>query len=190
LFGGANRGAIEREISFSDIAERPVHGFFDEVAVVAGFAADDFEHAQKLFVGRGFVLVGEIGDQRKRCAFYEFFFTAAPLDGFFPRRRSVNEKITAGSVHNIPGIKIARPAFHLRGGNFFGFANHSGQTFRFVNSARPQLIREIVILADRFCQMTKIRHGNSVGFFDVDAEVGHFRADFWVGQRTKVAKDG
>lgn len=102
----------------------------------------------------------------------------------------MNEKIAAGSVHNIPGIKIARPAVHLRGRNFLRFANHAGQILRFVNSAGPQFVCEFMILADFFCYATKFWDGNSMGFFDVDAEVGHLCADFWVGEGAEVAKDG
>ena len=41
FFRDANRGVVQREISFADIAKRPVHRFFYEVAIVAGFALND-----------------------------------------------------------------------------------------------------------------------------------------------------
>jgi len=91
LFGGANCCAVQRLIAFADIAERPVHGFFYEVAIVAGFALNDGERAKKFCVGRSLVFVRKIGDQRKACALDEFFLAARPLDGFFPCGRGVNE---------------------------------------------------------------------------------------------------
>jgi hypothetical protein len=62
LARGADGGSIESAISFADVAERPVHGFFYEVAIVARFALDYRKQADEFCVGRKFVLVGKIGD--------------------------------------------------------------------------------------------------------------------------------
>jgi hypothetical protein len=49
--GHSDGGAIQRQVSLSDVAQRPVYGFADEIPLVVGFPFDDEEESFESGVG-------------------------------------------------------------------------------------------------------------------------------------------
>src|SRR5262249_28418576 len=90
-FGCGDRGAVQSQIAFADVAQGSVDGFTDEVPVIARFAQKYRKNAFELRVCRLLVAVGKISDESKTCAFLEFAGMICPFERAIPGCTGENE---------------------------------------------------------------------------------------------------
>src|SRR4029077_15788382 len=147
------------------------------------------QEALELRIRGLFILVAQISSQGKCRALDKFFWPAPP--GLDPslRRACTRVKITASSVHDVPRIKLSRPAFHLRNRDFVRFSDQCCQNSRFVNLRRPQLLGQCMALPNTPRKRMQNRRGNSIRLWHFDAEICHLGANFWICSPLQFAQD-
>src|SRR5579863_3846098 len=136
-FGGTNRGAIQAQISLADIAQRPIHSLAHKIPFIAGFAFDYPQKPLEPCVRSLLILIAEIGHQGECRALDEFLRAAAPAFGFLPGGSRGGIKIAARRVHDIPGVKVARPSLHLSRRDFVCFSDKGREDSSLVDTGAP-----------------------------------------------------
>src|ERR1700688_1863832 len=136
-FGGTNRGAVKTQISFADIAQRPIHGLAHKIPFITGFSFDYWQKPLESCVRSLLILIAEIGHQGEFRAFDEFLRAAAPAFGFLPGGSRSGIKIAAGRVHDIPGVKVASPSLHLLRRDFVCFSDKGRKDSSLVDAGAP-----------------------------------------------------
>ncbi len=168
--GGA---LLEGWVSFSDLAQGPIDGFFHEVAGVGCAVVERGEEWNEVGIGRFFVVDGECGHEDVAGAAGVFGFFAVPLSGLCVGVRGVAEEVDAELVAEVPGVYVGDPGFHLCGGDEAGVVYHGGEEARFVDVGLPEGARGFVLAAEGAGEFAKGGDGNAESGAGVDSETRH-----------------
>src|SRR4029077_9730982 len=189
FFRYSNRFPIELLVSLSNIPQRPVYRFLDEVPVVIALSFDDLQKLYKLFVRRLFVFVTQIRNQGKSRPLDEQLAPFAPVLRFLPCKLAACVQITAGRIHDIPGIEGPRPDFHFVGRGLLWLRDKRCQNFFFVNFASPQLVCQHMVFADFSREFVEHWSRYAICYGRMHSEICQFRAYLWIRKILELAED-
>src|SRR5260221_2105175 len=177
-----NRCPIQLQFPLPDIPQYPVHSLRHEIPLVRGLALYHLQEAQILCVPGGLVPVRKIRSQSKAAPLLKFIRTFGPRERFLPGRVRKHEKVAAGPVAAVPIVKIPHPQLHLCARNLPRLADHPCQNLRILNSSRPQLQSQSVILPDLLGQSIQFWFGNSEDLLGANSITRH---SFYIVFRAK-----
>src|SRR5688572_13652323 len=98
---GQRRG-IQFLVSRPDAAKGPADAFLHQVAVVGSALLNEAEAGDELRVGRGLVVTGQAGEQRKPGPLLELTALFRPLGHAAPRMRRLIKQLEADGVADAP----------------------------------------------------------------------------------------
>lgn len=142
--GGA---LLEGWVSFSDLAQGPIDGFFHKVSAVCRAVSDGFQEGGKVVVCGAFVVNRQGGHEHEAGASDVFGFAKAPGEGFGVGVGRAREEVDAELVAEVPRVEGADPVFHLPGGDESGVVHHGGEDSRFVDFGLPEGVCGVVLVA-------------------------------------------
>src|SRR5467141_1351349 len=187
---GADRFPVEPLISFPDVSQGPVDRFLHKISLIVRFALDDSQESHELRIRGRFIFVTKIRNQGKAGTLHELFAVPAPSGCLVPCRLCKSVEITARGIDHVPGIEISCPLIHLGQRDFFGLTNQCRKDFRFMNTSRPKLLGNPMILANLFRELVQHGRGDAVRLRHMHTKARHLRAHLRIRRPSKFAQDG
>jgi hypothetical protein len=138
----------KRGVSLADIAQRPVHGFTDKVAIVESVLLDQRQCVEKQLVAGRLVMHRNCGECGKRRTPHKFAVFRRPVADLLPGVRSAIEQIAATGIADVPGGELASPPVHGRASDLERTADQTRSDAGIVDMRCPELFREWLVAPD------------------------------------------
>jgi mRNA-degrading endonuclease RelE of RelBE toxin-antitoxin system len=151
----------QMSIALSDLAQRPVDGFFHKITLIGRILFDEGKKWQKGFIWCGFVMNGQFCHHHKARSAHKLRLSLTPLTGFLVRKRRFIEQIPTHLIADIPRVKGTHPRLYLLLAHALRLSYHRGENPCLMQTRVPELQGELVILSHSFCYLSQDRDRNA-----------------------------
>src|SRR5262249_53060095 len=122
-------------------------------------------------------------------AFFKFRPSLGPRNSAIPGGRSVGEEMAASAIADVPIVKVADPAIHLRSADQFRIVDHAGKNPRIVHAVVPEPDGQPMIPANAPRKDIEFWLGDATDVFGYDAEASHAFHVAFLAETTQFGED-
>ncbi len=132
--------------ALTDLAQRPVDGFLDEIALIRRGGENERKELLEIRVGTVLGVDGQPRQGGKGCPADKFFLACSPGVDFLVRIRGAVKQAEADLVAHVPRVEFRDPGVHLLRRNLTRVLDQRRQNARLMQSALPQFQRQSVTM--------------------------------------------